>query len=157
MSMTMTVSGADRSLKFDWKAASSAWASDVEPAALRAMKMHAPVGAGAAPPAPQPGNLRQGIGSRLEPSAAMMWVVLYATAPYAPYVIGGTGPHPIAARNAKALRWFENRGHGPIAFAKSVQHPGTKPNNFPERALAPLQTMILQSFVDAVREATILE
>lgn len=152
MSLTMTVSGADRSLKFDWKAASSAWAADVEPVASRAMKMYSPVGAGITA-----GNLRQSIGSRLEPSAGMMWVVLYGTVPYLPYVIGGTGPHPIAARNAKALRWFENRGHGPIAFAKSVQHPGTKPNNFPERAIAPIQTLILQSFVDAVREATFLE
>jgi hypothetical protein len=146
--MTMTVSGADRSLKFDWPAAASAWASDVEPAATRAMKMYSPFRTGA---------MRQGISSRLEPSAGSMWVVLYATASYAPYVIGGTGPHPIAARNAKALRWIANSGHGPVMFAKSVQHPGTKPNNFPERALEPLTTMIMQSFVDAVREATFVE
>jgi hypothetical protein len=152
MSLTMTVSGADRSLKFDWQVASRAWAADVEPLASRAMKMQSPVGAG-----PGAGALRQSIGSRLEPSAGMMWVVLYGTVPYLPYVIGGTGPHPIAARNAKALRWLWNRGHGPIAFAKSVQHPGTKPNNFPERAISPLTNLILQSFADAVREATILE
>jgi hypothetical protein len=152
MSMTMTVSGADRSLKFDWKAASSAWAADVEPLASRAMKMQSPVGAG-----PTAGNLRQSIGSRLEPSAGQMWVVLYGTVPYLPYVVGGTGPHVIAARNAKALRWFANRGHGPIMFAKSVNHPGTKPNNFPERAISPLTSLILQSFADAVREATIVE
>jgi hypothetical protein len=148
----MTVSGADRSLKFDWKAASEAWAADVEPAAAGSMKRFAPFGAG-----PTAGSLRQSLGSRLEPSPGLMWIVLYGTVPYLPYVLGGTGPHPIAARNAKALRWFGNRGHGPIAFAKSVNHPGTKANDFPERAIAPLKTMILQSFADAVREATIVE
>jgi hypothetical protein len=148
VSLTMTVSGADRSLRFDWKAASEAWAADVEPAATRSMKMFAPFRTGA---------MRQGIGSRLEPSPGTMWVVLYSTASYAPYVLGGTGPHVIAARNAKALRWFANSGHGPIMFAKSVNHPGTKANDFPERAIAPIQALILQSFVDAVREATIVE
>lgn len=147
MSMTMTVTGADRSLKFDFKAAASAWASDVEPAALRAMKMHAPFRTGA---------MRQGIGSRLEPSAGSMWVVLYSTAPYAKYVLGGTKAHTIAAVNAKALRWIANSGHGGVMFAKSVKHPGTKPDNFPERGLAPLTTMILQSFADAAREAIIV-
>ena len=152
MSMTMTVTGADRSLKFDWQAASRAWAADVEPLASRAMKMQSPVGAG-----PTAGNLRQSIGSRLEPSPSQMWVVLFGTVPYLPYVIGGTKPHTIAAVNAKALRWFGNRGHGPIAFAKSVQHPGTKPNNFPERAISPLTNLILQSFADAAREAVIVD
>ena len=150
--MTMTVSGAGRSLKFDWPAASRAWAADVEPLASRAMKMQSPVGAG-----PTAGNLRQSIGSRLEPSPSQMWVVLFGTVPYLPYVIGGTRAHPIVARYAKALRWLENRGHGPIAYAKSVQHPGTKPNDFPERAISPLTNLILQSFANAAREAVIVE
>jgi hypothetical protein len=145
--MTMTVSGADRSLKFDWKAASEAWAADVAPAATGSMKRFAPFKTGA---------MRQGIGSRLEPGPGRMWVVVYSTASYAPYVLGGTAPHVIAARNAKALRWFANAGHGPIMFAKSVNHPGTKANDFPEKAIEPLKTLILQAFVDAAREATII-
>ena len=148
----MTVSGADRSLRFDWKAASGAWGADVQPLATRSMRLMSPVGAG-----PTAGNLRQSVSSRLEPSAGQMWVVIYGTVPYLPYVLGGTRPHVIAARNAKALRWIPNRGHGPVMFAKSVNHPGTKPNDFPERAIAPVQTQILQSFVDAVREATLVE
>jgi hypothetical protein len=147
MSLTMTVSGADRSLKFDWKAASEAWAADVEPAATGSMKRFAPFKTGA---------MRQGIGSRLEPGPGRMWVVVYSTASYAPYVLGGTRAHTIAAVNAKALRWIANSGHGGAVFAKSVQHPGTKPDNFPERGLAPLTTMILQSFADAAREAIIV-
>lgn len=147
MSLTMSVSGADRSLKFDWKAASEAWAADVQPLASRAMRLQSPF---------RTGRLRQGIGSRLEPSAGSMWVVIYGTASYLPYVLGGTGPHVIAARNAKALRWIANNGHGGVMFAKSVQHPGTKPNNFPERAISPLTSLILQSFANAAREATII-
>lgn len=152
MSLTMSVSGADRSLKFDWPAASSAWAAGIQPGALNLMKAHSPVGAGLTA-----GNLRQSIGSRIEPSPGRMWVVLYGTVPYLPYVLAGTGPHIIAARNAKSLRWLANRGHGPVMFAKSVRHPGTKPNPFPERAIAPMRTVILQSFVDAVKEATLIE
>lgn len=148
MSLNVTVSGADRSLKFDFKAASEAWAADVEPSALRAMKLASPFLTGA---------MRQGISSRQEPSAGSMWVVLYSTASYAGYVVGGTVAHPIRAVNAKALRWIPNRGHGTPQYAKSVQHPGTKANDFPERAIGSIQTLILQSFADAAREATIIE
>jgi hypothetical protein len=148
----MTVSGADRSLKFDWKAASESWAGSVAPTALSSMRMRSPVGAGRGA-----GALRQGISSRLEPSPGRMWIVLYGTAPYLPYVLGGTRPHVIAARNAKALRWIPNRGHGSPVFAKSVRHPGTKPNDFPEKAIKPLKDLILRSFADAVKEATFAE
>jgi hypothetical protein len=86
-----------------------------------------------------------------------MWVVLYGTVPYLPYVLGGTGAHTIRVRNAKALRWLPNRGHGTPQYAIQVHHPGTKPNPFPERAIAPMRTIILQSFVDAVKEATLVE
>ena len=55
-----------------------------------------------------------------------------AQTPYAGFVRSGTRPHVIRPRNAQALR-FEVRGR--IIFAKSVNHPGTKPNFFLERAL----------------------
>jgi hypothetical protein len=152
MSLTMSVSGADRSLRFDWPAASRAWAATVQPDATRMMKIHAPVGAG-----PTAGAMRQGIGSRLEPSPGRMWVVMFSTAPYAKYVLGGTKPHVITARNAKALRWIPNRGHGTAQFARSVNHPGTRPNPFPERAIAPMREVILRAFTDAVKEATIVD
>lgn len=40
----------------------------------------------------------------------------------------GTKPHVIRARNAKALRYQGSNGE--IVFAKSVNHPGTKPNRY---------------------------
>lgn len=54
--------------------------------------------------------------------------------PYAGYVRWGTRPHVIRARNAKYLRFYWPRV-GRVVFFKKVNHPGTKPNYFLERAL----------------------
>jgi hypothetical protein len=148
VSITVTVSGADRSLKFDWAAASGAWAAGVEPVALGQMRAHAPFRTGA---------MRQGIRSRLEPSPGRMWIVLYSTASYAPFVLGGTGAHVIEARNARALRWISHSGHGSAVFARRVNHPGTKPDDFPRRAIEPMKAMILHRFTEAVKGATFAE
>ncbi len=51
--------------------------------------------------------------------------------PLGSFILEGTHAHIISARNAMALR-FEVGGR--IVFAKSVQHPGTKPNRFTSRA-----------------------
>jgi len=152
VTLSMTVTGADRSLRFDWPAASRAWAADIQPGAEKMMKLMSPVGAG-----PTAGALRQSVASRLEESPGQMWVVLYGTVSYLPYVLGGTRPHLIQARNTQALAFLLNRGHGPQVIRRSVNHPGTKPNDFPERAISPMTKIILQSFVDAVKEATYVE
>jgi hypothetical protein len=39
----------------------------------------------------------------------------------------GTRPHEITARNSKVLR-YSSRGR--IAYARTVQHPGTEPNKY---------------------------
>jgi hypothetical protein len=44
---------------------------------------------------------------------------------------GGSKPHVIRARSAKALRFI---GKGGLVFRKSVNHPGTKPYRFLSRA-----------------------
>jgi hypothetical protein len=145
--MTLTVSGADRSIKFDWAAASRAWAASVEPAATAIMKARAPFRTGA---------LRQGISSRIESEPGSTQVVIYGTASYLPYVLGGTQPHVITARNARALRWTGRGGIG-VSFARSVNHPGTKPDDFPEQAMAIVTPAILSRFAEAVKEAVIVE
>ena len=63
-------------------------------------------------------------------------VHLFDRVPYGKFVISGTRPHLIEARNAKALRFTVG---GRVVFAKSVQHPGTKPNPYPKRAARPFQ------------------
>jgi hypothetical protein len=39
----------------------------------------------------------------------------------------GTRPHVIRPKHAKALRFVKD---GQVVFAKSVQHPGTRPNHY---------------------------
>ena len=69
--------------------------------------------------------------------------------PYGELVISGTRPHTIFARNAKALRFTVG---GRVVFAKSVQHPGTKPNRYQERARRPFQRDARDIIATATRE-----
>ncbi len=57
---------------------------------------------------------------------------IQALAPYAVFVVNGTAPHLIRPVNASCLA-FEARS-GEFVFTRLVQHPGTKPNPFMQRA-----------------------
>jgi len=46
------------------------------------------------------------------------------------YIIFGTRPHEIRARNFKTLKFEYPKGSGIFVYPQSVQHPGTEPNNF---------------------------
>lgn len=144
MTMTVTRPAGTPYSRFRWDEAVGIWSARVTPYAGQSLRMRAPIKTGA---------LRQGIKSREEPSPGALLIIFYTTLAYAPYILGGTRPHVIAAKNAKALRWVAHSGHGPVMFAKSVKHPGTKPNPFPDRAVGPLGGIISQLFADAVREA----
>lgn len=53
---------------------------------------------------------------------------------YGAFVIGGTAAHEIRPRTARALAfWSTAQGHG--VFRTRVQHPGTHPNDFRQRAV----------------------
>jgi hypothetical protein len=58
----------------------------------------------------------------------VMTISIEADAPYATYHHDGTRPHVIRPVHAKALRFVGKDGR--VVFAKSVYHPGTKPNRF---------------------------
>lgn len=76
------------------------------------------------------GTLRDSLFFRVGPDGATL-----LGASHGLYVIGGTQPHPIRARNARALRfWWVKKG-GPFV-GPSVQHPGNAPNDFRLTALA---------------------
>lgn len=60
-------------------------------------------------------------------------VVFSAMSPLSTWIIYGTAPHPIEPVRASALR-FEV-ADGTIVFAKHVDHPGTQPNDFVQRAV----------------------
>lgn len=56
---------------------------------------------------------------------------------YVRYVIYGTSAHTITVKNKKALSDINSgstKKKG-VIFGTKVRHPGTKPNNFPARAL----------------------
>jgi hypothetical protein len=80
-----------------------------------------------------------------------MLVVFYTTVPYARYVLAGTKPHVIEARNARVLRWTDAGGN-PF-FARRVHHPGTRPDPFPQRALDGRGPFFAALFAQACREA----
>jgi hypothetical protein len=90
---------------------------------------------GAGRHSPRPGgtgNLYRSLYSKLIPNGRE---VGHDTrqAPYAEWVIGGSVPHIIVPKNAKALRWFAWSG-GPPVFAKRVKHPGYIGDNYLGRA-----------------------
>jgi hypothetical protein len=151
VTLSMTVSGADQRIRFDWQAAATAWASDVSRLGVAALKVAAPV-AKRPSGTEKPGRLRDSITFRVQDSTGVMSVLLYTTVPYAGFVTGGTRPHPITVRNARALHWTDDDGDH---FAVTVNHPGTKANKFPERALSPLRPALAGLFTRAVQEATI--
>lgn len=53
--------------------------------------------------------------------------LVISMAEYGQHIEFGTRPHLIVAKDAKALHWKKG---GKDFFAKSVMHPGTKPNPF---------------------------
>jgi hypothetical protein len=79
--------------------------------------------------------LERSLGKRRIPGG---WEISHDSriAPYARFVHDGTKPHAIFPRNKKALRWAAG---GAFHFAGKVNHPGTKPDKWMERAanLAP--------------------
>ena len=80
------------------------------------------------------GALRRGIHYRTEGSGLQARARFYDDMDYTEFVIHGTKAHPIQAVNKQAL-WWEGADH-PVF---SVQHPGTEPNPFPDRALTSIQ------------------
>lgn len=76
-------------------------------------------------------------------------VTLSAGAGHASYVEEGTPPHKIRPRYRKALRWSVEGG---FAFARVVNHPGTKPTRFledaAEQVLPRLQTQLVPQAIE---------
>lgn len=72
---------------------------------------------------------------------------------YGRYIITGTRPHVIEPKNAKALRFEIN---GQIVFAKRVNHPGTKANDFRKKGLEKVDHQeILSSLSAWLREQVV--
>lgn len=150
MSLTLTVdrSGIPSWQKFRWEDAAAIWSREATPLGLAMLRAHTPFGQGHQ----GAGRLRQSTSSREEPGPGSLMITFYTTVPYARYVIGGTRPHPIAARNARALHWLGPGGIGDH-FARRVNHPGNRPNPYPERVMALIGPEVARLFAEAVKEA----
>lgn len=124
---SMRLEGADKTAnlfkRFQWKLAAQRWASSTAPMLADAIRHEAPV---------ITGTLRDA--TKVKSSISGPGAKLVYTAPgvnYAPYVVHGTKPHEIWPHNRMMLHWQDN--HTDV-FARMVNHPGTKPNDYPLRA-----------------------
>lgn len=120
------------------------WLDEVGPAAREAVKDETPVGQGA-------GAGRMKDTTRYQRATLKSTPIGYITqsTPYVRYVIDGTAPHLIEPRAARYLHWS---GIGGDHFAKVVHHPGTHANDYPERALMPLQPLIKERLATIVQQ-----
>ena len=139
-------SGGSNLGRFQWKAAAVKWADEIGPIVRSELKAKAPVakdGAGA-------GRLRDSIRYERNTVGGGVTATFTAYVPYAKYVVEGTGPHIIRARAARYLHWKDAGGDH---FAKQVNHPGTKPNDFAKRAVEPLVPLIQHRFATILKQA----
>lgn len=125
------------------------WSAEMQPLIREALKKEAPVNK-STDRRVRPGRLRDSIRSEDKTTGTGTTVTFLTHVPYGKYVIEGTRPHDIEVKAARALYW-EERGIG--HFAKRVHHPGTAPNDFPERACRPLETVIQRRLAEIIREA----
>ena len=131
--------------RFSWTKAATTWADEVGPIVRTALKDKAPVGKGE-----RPGRLRDAIRYERQTNLGEGQVTLafVAPTPYTRFVIDGTRPHLITAKAARALHWVDEAGRD--QFRRSVKHPGTKENPFPERAVFPLTGVLHERFRAAI-------
>lgn len=113
-----------------------------------AIRAHAPVGKGS--PDHQGGGLRDGLaGKVLDESNGGLRIGITSDKDYANYVVRGTQPHVIEARNARALRfWVEG---DTLRFATRVNHPGTQANPFFRQATDEIRSIVQEEVGRAMR------
>lgn len=146
MSMRVTVSKPRRGLlgPYRFKTIAAAWAAEVAPLVQRELKARAPVAK------ENGGKLRDSIRHKQVNTAGGVTLTFHTAVPYARYVLDGTRPHEIRPRTARALHWKDAGGDH---FAQLVNHPGTRANRFPERAIKPLLPVIQGRFKQISVEA----
>jgi hypothetical protein len=81
-----------------------------------------------------PGHMKQAIRPIIKGSKANPVGIVMVDHPAASYVLNGTRPHPIYPRRPGGVLRF-TLGGGRVVFARHVEHPGTRPNNFLWRAM----------------------
>jgi hypothetical protein len=84
-----------------------------------------------------PGTMKQHIRVTVSPMAGGLGIVI-SDHPATHFVLHGTKPHVIVARNKKMLRFVVS---GKVVYARMVHHPGTKANNFLMKAMLASRTL----------------
>lgn len=126
---------------FDSMAAMAEWAKTWARLVTTELAGEAPIGEG-----DSSGALRDSIGPpAIEAGAGRVSMTWTSDVPYAGFVIEGTSPHPIYPKNVRALHWDD-------VFALHVNHPGTQPNPFPQRAIDHLLPEMTSSLADLFKE-----
>jgi len=80
-----------------------------------------------------PGSMGDGIRVRVDYRAGGPHGVITSTHPASLYVVYGTRPHIIRPRRSGGVLRFTVGGQ--VVYARFVNHPGTRPNDFMIRAL----------------------
>ncbi|MGW7001430.1 hypothetical protein ACWGCW_01035 [Streptomyces sp. NPDC054933] len=153
MASTFSITGdsgttaSQRLKRFQWTAIAVEWADAVGPRLADAIRKQAPV-------APvNGGRLRDATRYRRSTSVGIVRLEFHADGvPYVPFVLHATQPHEILPRAALTLHWT-TPGGGSV-FARKVNHPGTKGNNYPARAYTARRSDIIASFRAAVEKMT---
>lgn len=124
--------------RFQWLKAATTWSDFAGPFVRNTLKNVAPVSKG-----PNSGQLRRKIRYERRTTGDSVALWFGVSVPYAKYVISGTKPHVIRPTAARALRFTGRSG---VVFAKVVHHPGTRPNDFPARAMMIAGPVITERF-----------
>lgn len=124
------------------------WSAEMQVLVRDALKAEAPVNK-SDDPRVRPGRLRDSIRSEDKTTGDGVTITFVSHVPYAKYVIDGTKAHDI---EVKAARWLYWQKGGVDHFAKKVHHPEVAPNDFPERALRPLESEIKRRLTEIMRE-----
>lgn len=156
MSVEITVKGGRvRFPEWSMPSFTTAWRKRVAPAVLEALRREAPVYKYDDPElsrGQKKGDLRASIKLDAVHGSEMEFT---ADVPYAKYVISGTGPHPIEAKESGPLLHWVRSGND--NYRRRVWHRGTAANDFPRRALDSVEPLIGRTLVETVRELTIPE
>lgn len=128
--------------RFNWLRAISAWSDEVGPLVRTSLQGDAPV---------RTSRLMRSIRyQRSISGSGDAHLEFTANVPYAKYVVHGTRAHLIRPKAARMLHWVDAHGSH---FATIVHHPGTRPNNFPQRALDATKPFIIRRLVEAIDDS----
>jgi hypothetical protein len=110
------------------------WADSAMPIIINKIKDEAPVDSG---------KLRDSLKATRTAIAGNVVLKFTSSSPYIGFVVGGTKAHEIRP-HGQVLHFMDS--HGAEVYARFVNHPGTKPNNFVHRAIDKMNLSLRASF-----------